>query len=274
MICGLRFFKIFNMKKLILLSFYYTCIFLYFPYTYADIGAQDLHTQLTVIGDALNHQDFVSAKNLWDDLLKSTTFDEIAKTPIYYDFLMYLQLIIWNWDTDKRDSIIALREKYHPEDAKRASLLTRKDRSAFWQSNCTSLYQANIDTIDYGHCIIHSSKLNSGRKKKILFTLIPRYYSKVIRANDYQWMSDLSIFLAYYVSEYPEKSLLVEKYQKQLAKKILEQDPHWVNAYFIMLSVSEKRSERSYWISELKKNYIWDVERWKITVEPYINQYQ
>ena len=87
-------------------------------------------------------------------------------------------------------------------------------------------------------------------------------------------MSDLSIFLSYYSSEYPEKSLLVEKYQKQLAKKILEHDPHWVNTYFIMIRISKNDSEKSYWIDQLRKNYIGDSERWKSTVEPYINAYQ
>ncbi len=262
------------MKKLILLASCSLFFFLHHSSSYAATGQSDLHTQLTVIGDALNHQDFVSAKKLWDDVLKSTTIDEIAQIQNYSDYLTYLQLIVWNWDTDQKDSIIALRKKYHPEDAKRASLLARKDQSAFWDSDCISQHLDAIDLIEYAHCIRNTPKIDLTKKKKILFPLIPRYFSKVIKANDYQWMSDLSIFLAYYASEYPEKSLLVEKYQKQLAKKILEHDPHWVNAYFIMLGVSEEDSEISYWMNELKKNYIGDVERWKITVEPFIDQYQ
>lgn len=87
-------------------------------------------------------------------------------------------------------------------------------------------------------------------------------------------MSDLSILLAYYASEYPEKSLLVEKYQRQLAEKILEYDIHWVNAYFIMISISKNDSEKSYWMDQLRKNYIGDDERRKVIVEPYINSYQ
>ncbi len=262
------------MKKLILLASSCLFFFLHLSSSYAATGQSDLHTQLTVIGDVLNHQDFVSAKKLWDDILKSTTIDEIAQIQNYSDYLTYLQLIVWNWDTDQKDSIIALRKKYHPEDAKRASLLTRKDRSAFWESDCLSRHSDAIDIIEYAHCIRNTSEIDSAQKKKILFLLIPRYFSKIIKANDYQWMSDLSIFLAYYSSEYPEKSLLVEKYQKQLAKKILEHDPHWVNAYFIMISISKNDSEKSYWIDQLRKNYIGDDERRKAIVEPYINSYQ
>ena len=87
-------------------------------------------------------------------------------------------------------------------------------------------------------------------------------------------MSDLSIFLSSYATNYPEKILLAEKYQKQLAKKILDHDSHWVNAYFVMLRIAKSNTERSYWINELKKNYIWDTERWKNTVEPSITYYQ
>ena len=134
--------------------------------------------------------------------------------------------------------------------------MTRKNPSLFWESNCTSLYQPSIDTIDYAHCVLQSSKMNTEKKKKILSPLIPRYFTKILKANDYQAMSDLSIFLSSYATNYPEKILLAEKYQKQLAKKILDHDSHWVNAYFVMLRIAKANTERSYWINELKKNYI------------------
>ncbi len=262
------------MKKISLLVFCYIFSFFYSSYSYANSGVQDLHAQLIVVGDALNHQDFESAKVLWDTLLKSYTPDDIAKMTTYSDYLTYLQLFMWNWYTDLRNSIITLREKYHPEDGKRASFLTRKDRSVFWDSDCTSSHQAILDTIDYAHCILNTSKITSENKKKILFPLVPRYFMKVLKINDYQWMSDLSIFLSYYISSYPEKSLLAEKYQKQLAQKILKHDPHWVNAYFIMISISEKGTKKAYWIDELRKNYIWDSDQWKRVVEPFIASYQ
>ena len=233
-----------------------------------------IHEAFDQIGVALNHQDFASAKSHRERLLESVSIEDIAKNASYTDYLSLIQELWWDGRDEKFDNALIWREQYHPEDAKRASFLTRKNPSLFWESNCTSLYQASIDTIDYAHCVLQSSKVNSEKKKTILSSLIPRYFTKILKENNYQAMSDLSIFLSSYATNYPEKILLAEKYQKQLAKKILDHDSHWVNAYFVMLRIAKSNTERSYWINELKKNYIWDTERWKNTVEPSITYYQ
>ena len=84
------------MKTFILLLFCCSFILQYFSYSYANTGGIDLHTQLRTIGDALNHQNFTEAIVLKDEILKQTSVEEIAKNTNYNDFLIYLQLLMWN----------------------------------------------------------------------------------------------------------------------------------------------------------------------------------
>ena len=86
-------------------------------------------------------------------------------------------------------------------------------------------------------------------------------------------MSDFTIFLSYYEKAFPEKKSFAKAYQIRASKMILQYDPHWVNAYLTMIANSTKVSDRERWISELRKQYIGDDERWKNTVEPFINSY-
>lgn len=94
---------------------------------YAIYDESSIHHKLEEIGIALNHQDFITAKVLRDELLQSASIEEIAKNATYIDYLSFIQELVWEGRDEKFESALILREKYHPEDTERASFLTRKN---------------------------------------------------------------------------------------------------------------------------------------------------
>lgn len=55
--------------------------------------------------------------------------------------------------------------------------------------------------------------------------------------------------------------------------KIIQQDKHWVNGYFFLIANSRSSIEREKWIDALSDAYIGDMDRWKMTIIPFISSF-
>lgn len=247
-------------------------IMLLFPvFTFAEVSST-MSTKIQEIWIYLNHQNFQKAQELQKELLSNISLDILSKELSYTDFITLIQTVSWDIKWDDFPELFLLREKYHPENSNNAALLTRKDRNLFWE-DCIANNTILLDFIDSAMCIAYSNNFPLTLKKIILKSFTSRYYHQVLNWENLQDMSDFGNFITVYISIDPTKKLLYSTYQKRIGFQIIKKDPSWVNWYFFLISNSKTLMEKNKWIDQLTKNYLWDKERWKQVVVPFIDSY-
>lgn len=249
-------------------------IFLLLPISgFAVPSSEEVSTTLENIWLHLNHQDFTKATELSDGLLEKISLESAAKNLIYEDFITLMQTLKWQDASEKLSEIIVLRERYHPEDSSKAAFLTRKDRTQFWETCNATVSTIFLDEIDKVFCIVSKKNMSSVLKRKITRDFIHKNYPLILKEDDLQKASDLGNFLSHAASIDPIKKSLYAQYQKKLWMKIIQQDKHWVNGYFFLIANSRSSIEREKWIDALSDAYIGDMDRWKMTIIPFISSF-
>lgn len=240
---------------------------------FAVSSSEEVSTTLANIWLYLNHQDFTKATELSDGLLEKISLENAARDLVYEDFITLLQTLKWQDASEKLSEIIVLRERYHPEDSSRAAFLTRKDRTQFWKSCNATVSSLFLDEIDKVFCIVSKKNTPLILKRKIARDFIHKNYPLILKGDDLQKASDLGNFLSQATSIDPTKKSLYAQYQKALWVKIITADPHWVNGYFFLIANARSSVEKEKWIDALSDAYIGDMDRWKMTIVPFINSF-
>ncbi len=240
---------------------------------FAAPSSQEVSTTLANIWVYLNHQDFTKATGLSDGLLEKISLENAAKDLVYEDFITLLQTLKWQDASEKLSEIITLRERYHPEDSSKAAFLTRKDRTQFWKTCNATVSSLFLDEIDLVFCIVAKKNMSSVLKRKISRDFINKNYPLILKEDDLQKASDLGNFLSHVTSIDPTKKSLYAQHQKKLWMKIIAADPYWVNGYFFLIANSKSSIEKEKWIDALSDAYIGDMDRWKMTIIPFISSF-